>query len=146
MRMFDALVETEVLAAHLDDPEWAVCDCRSVLSDPEAGPKRYAESHIPGARYLHLERDLSGPLSPDTGRHPLPDPAKLAVMFGRIGIGDGVQVVAPLLCAHVGTGGHLVLAGILERQTQELIDAYAPWCRLSVADQEEGWVLLTATL
>src|ERR1051325_8667914 len=92
--MFDALVETEVLAAHLDDPEWVVCDCRSVLSDTEAGPKRYAESHIPSARFLHLERDLSGPLSPDTGRHPLPDPAKLAVLFGRIGIGDGVQVVA----------------------------------------------------
>lgn len=94
MRMFDALVETEVLAAHLDDPAWVVCDCRSVLTDPEAGPKRYAESHIPGARYFHLERDLSGPLSPETGRHPLPDPGKLAAAFSRAGIGADTQVVA----------------------------------------------------
>jgi ribosomal protein L11 methyltransferase len=57
-----------------------------------------------------------------------------------------LKVLAPLLCSHVAKGGHLVLAGILERQTQELIDAYAPWCRLVVADQEDGWVLLSSTL
>jgi len=57
-----------------------------------------------------------------------------------------LKVLAPLLCSHVAKGGHLVLAGVLERQTQELIDAYAPWCRLAVADQEDGWVLLSSTL
>jgi len=57
-----------------------------------------------------------------------------------------LKVLAPLLCSHVATGGHLVLAGILERQTQELIDAYAPYCKLTVADQQEGWVLMTAAL
>ena len=92
--MLDALIETEVLAAHLDDPTWVVCDCRSVLTDPEAGPRLYAQSHIPGARHLHLERDLSGLLTPDTGRHPLPDPVQLAAIFGRIGIGADTQVVA----------------------------------------------------
>jgi ribosomal protein L11 methyltransferase len=55
-----------------------------------------------------------------------------------------LKVLAPLLCAHVAPGGHLVLAGILERQTQELIDAYAPYCQLAVADTEDGWVLMTA--
>ncbi|MCX7240047.1 MAG: 50S ribosomal protein L11 methyltransferase [Burkholderiales bacterium] len=55
-----------------------------------------------------------------------------------------LKVLAPLLCAHVGTGGHLVLAGILERQTQELVQAYASLCALSVADSEDGWVLMTA--
>ena len=55
-----------------------------------------------------------------------------------------LQVLAPLLCAHVAAGGHLVLAGILERQTQELQQAYAPWLALSVADQEDGWILMTA--
>ncbi len=55
-----------------------------------------------------------------------------------------LKVLAPLLCAHVGTGGHLVLAGILERQTQELVQAYASMCALSVADSEDGWVLMTA--
>jgi ribosomal protein L11 methyltransferase len=41
-------------------------------------------------------------------------------------------------------GGHLVLAGILERQCQELQEAYAPYCVLNVADTEDGWILMTA--
>jgi ribosomal protein L11 methyltransferase len=57
-----------------------------------------------------------------------------------------LKVLAPLLCAHVALGGHLVLAGILERQADELIAAYAPHCRLAVADLEDGWILMTATL
>ncbi|MBK7001641.1 MAG: 50S ribosomal protein L11 methyltransferase [Rhodoferax sp.] len=56
-----------------------------------------------------------------------------------------LKVLAPLLCARVAAAGHLVLAGILERQTQELIQAYAPHCRLEVVDQEDAWVLLAAT-
>lgn len=92
--MFDALVETEVLAAHLDDPAWVVFDCRSVLTDPAAGPSAYAAGHIPGARYLHLEDDLSGPITPQTGRHPLPDPELLAAKLARAGVGKDIQVVA----------------------------------------------------
>mgnify|MGYP000429159447 CR=1 FL=1 len=57
-----------------------------------------------------------------------------------------LKVLAPLLCAHVATGGNLVLAGILERQAEELIAAYAPHCKLVVADREDGWILMTATL
>lgn len=55
-----------------------------------------------------------------------------------------LKVLAPLLCAHVQAGGHLVLAGILERQAQELQQAYAPWAALDVADAEDGWILMTA--
>jgi len=55
-----------------------------------------------------------------------------------------LRVLAPLLCAHVAPGGHLVLAGILERQVDELREAYAPWLALGVADAEDGWVLMTA--
>ena len=57
-----------------------------------------------------------------------------------------LKVLAPLLCSHVEHGGRLVLAGILARQAQELITAYEPYCKLSVADQEDGWILMTATL
>ena len=57
-----------------------------------------------------------------------------------------LKVLAPLLCSRVAPGGHLVLAGILERQAQELIDAYAPHAQLQVAQQREGWILMTATL
>lgn len=55
-----------------------------------------------------------------------------------------LRVLAPLLCGHVARGGHLVLAGILERQVSELQEAYAPWLALSVADSDDGWVLMTA--
>ncbi|MDH4451040.1 MAG: 50S ribosomal protein L11 methyltransferase [Rhodoferax sp.] len=55
-----------------------------------------------------------------------------------------LKVLAPLLCGQVKAGGHLVLAGILERQTEELKAAYAPYCSLDVADAEDGWVLMTA--
>ncbi len=57
-----------------------------------------------------------------------------------------LKVLAPLLCAHVAPGGSLVLAGILERQTHELKQAYAPYARLEVSDTEDGWVLMTASL
>jgi ribosomal protein L11 methyltransferase len=55
-----------------------------------------------------------------------------------------LKVLAPLLCAHVEKGGHLVLAGILERQADELKQAYAPYCQLKVHDAQEGWILMTA--
>ncbi|HOV20210.1 MAG TPA: 50S ribosomal protein L11 methyltransferase [Ottowia sp.] len=55
-----------------------------------------------------------------------------------------LKVLAPLLCAHVAAGGALVLAGVLERQTEELRAAYAPWLALQASDHEDGWVLLTA--
>jgi ribosomal protein L11 methyltransferase len=57
-----------------------------------------------------------------------------------------LKVLAPLLCSRVAVGGHLVLAGILERQAEELTQAYAPYCRLAVADREDGWVLMTSAL
>ena len=55
-----------------------------------------------------------------------------------------LKVLAPLLSGHVAQGGHLVLAGILERQAQELQEAYAPWLQLQVSDREDCWILMTA--
>ncbi|MBG9389961.1 50S ribosomal protein L11 methyltransferase [Caenimonas aquaedulcis] len=57
-----------------------------------------------------------------------------------------LKVLAPLLCGHVEKGGHLVLAGILERQAGELTAAYAPYAELAVGDTQDGWVLMTARL
>lgn len=57
-----------------------------------------------------------------------------------------LKVLAPLLCAHVAPGGSLVLAGILARQAEELVAAYAPYCAISVADQEDGWILMVGTV
>ena len=55
-----------------------------------------------------------------------------------------LRLLAPLLCSHLTPGGHLVLAGILERQADELKEAYAPWVPLDVSDSEDGWILMTA--
>jgi ribosomal protein L11 methyltransferase len=55
-----------------------------------------------------------------------------------------LKLLAPLLAGHVAPGGHLVLAGILDRQADELKAAYAPWLALDVADSEDGWILMTA--
>jgi len=55
-----------------------------------------------------------------------------------------LKVLAPLLRSHVKAGGWLVLAGILERQADELKEAYAPYAALEVSDAEDGWILMTA--
>jgi len=55
-----------------------------------------------------------------------------------------LKLLAPLLCGHLDADGDLVLAGILERQADELKQAYAPWVALEVSDSEDGWILMTA--
>jgi ribosomal protein L11 methyltransferase len=66
-----------------------------------------------------------------------------ALVFANI-LATPLKLLAPLLCAHVAGDGDLVLAGILERQADELKAAYAPWLSLRVADAEDGWILMTA--
>ena len=87
------LVNTATLSRHIDDPRWVVVDCRFVLTDPDAGQRAHAAGHIPGARYAHLENDLSSPVTPASGRHPLPYPPVLAEKLGRWGIDKTSQVV-----------------------------------------------------
>jgi thiosulfate/3-mercaptopyruvate sulfurtransferase len=91
---FTTLVEPAELAAHLSDPRWITVDCRFDLADPAAGARLYAAGHIPGARYAHLDHDLSSPVTATTGRHPLPDPERLARRLGEWGVDGSSQVVA----------------------------------------------------
>ncbi|MBI3546995.1 MAG: sulfurtransferase [Gammaproteobacteria bacterium] len=91
--IFTTLVDTVTLARHLDDPRWVVVDCRFMLTDPEAGRRLYAAGHIPGARYAHLNEDLSSPITASSGRHPLPYPNTLAEKLGRWGIDKTKQVI-----------------------------------------------------
>ena len=75
----------------------------------------------------------------------LPDHAhgSYAVVLANI-LATPLKLLAPLLAGHVSAGGHLVLAGILTRQAEDLQSAYAPWLALQVADSEDGWILMTA--
>ena len=90
---YTTLVDVATLQAHLDDPNWLVVDVRHQLSDTAYGERVYAEAHVPGAVFLHCDRDLSGAMTGCNGRHPLPDPEKLAQRLGEIGIGATTQVV-----------------------------------------------------
>lgn len=72
------LIQTADLARQLEAPDWVLLDCRFALDDPGYGRRAYAQGHLPGAHFLDLEQDLSG-IDHDgqSGRHPLPDPARL---------------------------------------------------------------------
>jgi thiosulfate/3-mercaptopyruvate sulfurtransferase len=74
-------------------------DCSFDLADPLAGERAHALGHLPGAHYLHLERELSAPAVQDAqgcfpGRHPLPAREALAALLGRLGLRPDVQAVA----------------------------------------------------
>jgi len=87
------LVATGELAAHLDDPAWVVFDVRHDLADTEKGRRAYAQGHIPGAHFLHLDEDLSGRKDGTNGRHPLPDARDLVRKLGERGVSADTQVV-----------------------------------------------------
>ena len=91
---YTTLITTEALAEHLADPGFVVVDCRHNLADPGAGESAYRQAHLPGAHFLHLDRDLSGVKTGSNGRHPLPEVGALARALGRIGIDSSRQVVA----------------------------------------------------
>jgi thiosulfate/3-mercaptopyruvate sulfurtransferase len=87
------LISVAELAQHLDDPEFVIFDCRHELTNPEFGIKAYGQSHIPNARFAHLDRDLAAPLTGRNGRHPLPDPDVFANWLARMGVSNDKQVV-----------------------------------------------------
>ncbi len=91
---FTTLVSAEETAEHLHDPRWIICDCRHDLADHSAGYRAYRAGHIPGARFLHLDVDLSGPKTGLNGRHPLPHPSTFGLRLGALGIANDSQVVA----------------------------------------------------
>ncbi len=87
------LIGARELAGYLDEPGWRIIDCRFDLADVDAGFRDYLASHIPGAVFADLDRDLAAPVGPKTGRHPLPDVAAFERSMGRIGIEDATQVI-----------------------------------------------------
>jgi thiosulfate/3-mercaptopyruvate sulfurtransferase len=91
---FTTLISTGELAACLDDPRLVVIDCRFDLKDVGWGREAYEAAHVPGARYAHLDRDLSGSKNGTNGRHPLPAPEAFAATLGRWGATNDSQIVA----------------------------------------------------
>jgi thiosulfate/3-mercaptopyruvate sulfurtransferase len=87
------LISTQELYSRLEDPDMRIVDCRFDLADPGAGRRAYRDSHIPGAVFADLDKDLSAPVSPESGRHPLPDVDTFAATLGRLGISNETDVI-----------------------------------------------------
>lgn len=93
--MFETVISPAELAERLSGDDVVLVDCRYVLGKPGRGLVSYQDKHLPGAVYVDLEEDLSGPVvAGSTGRHPLPDKRDLVSLIRRLGITNGSQVVA----------------------------------------------------
>lgn len=90
---FTTLIDVESLRTLIGTPGTLVLDCRFDLAAPAAGRRAYLLGHIPGARYLDLNRDLSAPVSATSGRHPLPEPQALAALLAGLGLEPDTQAV-----------------------------------------------------
>ncbi len=88
------LISTAELAGRLADPGWVIADCRFDLSDPNAGQAAWRAGHVPGAIHVDLERHLSVPVTPQSGRHPLPSMEAFAATLSGLGIGNTTTVCA----------------------------------------------------
>ena len=88
------LVDVTSLADALGRDDIVLLDCRSVLTDTNAGAKMYAEGHLPGAFHANLERDLSDMSQAGQGRHPWPRAADFARTLSCWGVTPDTQVVA----------------------------------------------------
>ena len=80
--MYSSLVSPKTVNEHLEDPNWRFIDCRYVLNEPDKKQTKFAESHLPGATYAHVNHHLAATHVPGkTGRHPLPKIAELYKTF-----------------------------------------------------------------
>ncbi len=98
MPEFSPLIDAAELHRRINDSDLRVIDCRFDLMNPEAGRQAWLTGHIPGSVYADLDQDLAGPVSPQSGRHPLPDAAIACETFGRMGIDSNITVVVYDAC------------------------------------------------
>lgn len=91
---YTTLISAADLKSHVSDAYWKVFDVRHDLFDTDAGMRAYRAGHVPGARFAHLDDELSGPKNGRNGRHPLPSREALTERFRAWGIDNDTQVVA----------------------------------------------------
>ncbi len=102
--MRSPVVSAAWLYDHLDDLSMAIVDCRFALDQPDLGREQYGAGHIPGAYYLDLNRDLSGPVGPHGGRHPLPEVALFAKTLSAMGVHSNSPQGPTLVVAYDDSG------------------------------------------
>lgn len=141
--MYRTLIDVATLAA-LEAP--LILDCRFNLADTAAGERAYAQSHLPGAVYAHLDRDLSSPITPSTGRHPFPDPAQLMAKLQAAGLSERRQVVV-----YDDAGGAIAarawwLLRWLGHEAVALLDGgWQAWCEAGQPLRSDAAKTLSAT-
>lgn len=94
MAPFTTLIDAATLSRNLGRGDLVLFDCRFELGNPQWGEREYAAAHLPGAQFLHLDRDLSSAIAEGTGRHPLPDPHEFARTLAARGVGAHCQLIA----------------------------------------------------
>lgn len=130
---YNTLIGVEALAALLGKRDIRVVDCRHDLADPEAGRRAFAQDHIPGAVFMHLDEDLSAPRDGRNGRHPLPTPETFAARIGALGLSPRTQVVA-----YDDAGGAIaarlwwMLRWIGHDRVAVLDGGYRTWCKAAM--------------
>lgn len=90
---FQQLISTQELADQLSPRSWIILDCRFDLLNPTWGQLNYQQAHIPGSVFADLNLECSAPVTPLSGRHPLPDPESFVDQVSRWGIQPQTQVV-----------------------------------------------------
>jgi thiosulfate/3-mercaptopyruvate sulfurtransferase len=99
------LITPDQLRSHMNDKDWLIVDCTFYLPNPDQGYLEYLGDHIPNAIYAHLNRDLSGRITPTTGRHPLPNGDDFIELLQKWGLRQGMQVIA-----YDSSGGNMAAA------------------------------------
>jgi thiosulfate/3-mercaptopyruvate sulfurtransferase len=94
MRNYENLIEVSELQELIGTADCRIVDCRFDLMQSEKGREEYLEGHIPGAVFADLDKDLAGPVTEATGRHPLPDVEGFKATLEGFGIDAGTRVVA----------------------------------------------------
>ena len=142
---YTTLIDAAALRGWITDPPLGapplrIVDCRFELANPQAGRRAYEAGHIPGALFADLNSDLSAPIGPTTGRHPLPDPNVFGEALGRWGITPESQVVA-YDAANSSFAARLwwLLRWVGHRRVAVLDGGYQAWCA-SAGPIEKGIV------
>ncbi|MFS0724997.1 sulfurtransferase [Paenibacillus sp. 1P07SE] len=141
------IVSLKWLLARMYEPDIVIVDCRFLMGKPDAGRELYETSHIPGAVYMDLEKDLSAPVEADGhgGRHPLPDIFDLTVALSRVGISNESRVVA-----YDDQGGAMasrlwwLLKHLGHEQVYVLDEGYTAWVNAGFPVSSEQRVLIPA--
>jgi thiosulfate/3-mercaptopyruvate sulfurtransferase len=129
MRHFTTLIDANTLFGQLSREDLVIFDCRFDLARVSWGEAEFGAAHLPGAHYLHLDRDLSSSITAESGRHPLPDPHRFARRLAELGVDEQSQLVA----YDQGNGAHAArlwwLARWIGLRNVAVLDGgYAAWC------------------